>query len=485
MVIAEQFEAFLAHHQNDSEALIASVRTLLVETPISGTDLSLLLESTRDSFHKAWSEWRGDYMKLVQAWKELREDAKLSTLNAIAHQANTLWRKTVIEELATRRFLPRYGFPIGLQSLTCPNYKLDAREPVNLERDGILAVSEYVPGSIVLAAGRTYTSHGVVSFWGEKTGDREFGVRLWKYSCLRGHSWYRSWKDDTQICDVPGCGSLKEDNGTLLLVPKYGYSTAAWEPPSWSGNPERVGRTQILSTSFLTPNRDQTRSTEDFGRIRGLRATLCDGGEVLASNSGEAKFGFAICTRCGYADSEKGVGTGRDKLPSGFDLHIPLNKQKGRCWGHSEAPILRNHHLAALQVTDLVELDFTKVNDSRLVEATTVTLGYALKLAGAELLELDAREIGVTACRIGHAGKWGLQIFDSSAGGAGHVSDLFAEGREWLRRALSIMFRDDEHHAGCTTACLRCLLTSASQFDYEKGLLQRERAHSLLETLLS
>jgi Lhr-like helicase len=484
LVVAEQFEAFLSYHQNDSDALIESIRNLLVETPMSGTDLPLLLESSRDSFHKAWSEWTGDYMKLVQAWKELREDAKLSTLNAIAHQANALWRKTVIEELATRRFLPRYGFPIGLQSLTCPNYKLDAREPVNLERDGILAVSEYVPGSSVLAAGKTYTSHGVVSFWGEKTGDREFGVRLWKYSCLRGHSWYRRWKDDTQTCDVPGCGSLKEDNGTLLLVPKYGYSTAAWAPPSWSGNPGRVGRAQILSTSFLTPNRDQTRSTEEFGNIRGLKATLCDGGEVLASNSGEAKRGFAICTRCGYADSEKTVGAGREKLPSGFDLHIPINKQKGRCWGHGEAPVLRNHQLAALQVTDLVELDFTRVNDSGLVEATTVTLGYALKLAGAELLELDAREIGVTTCRIGQAGKWGLQIFDSSAGGAGHVSDLFAQGREWCQRALSVMFRDDGHHSRCITACLRCLLTSASQFDYEKGLLQRERTYLLLQSLL-
>jgi Lhr-like helicase len=484
MVIAEQFEAFLSYNRDESDVLVQNLQTLLAETPLAETQLRLLFGAAQDAFHRAWTEWAGDYKKLVQAWTELRENAKLSTLNAIAHQANALWRKTVIEELATRRFLPRYGFPIGLQSLTCPNYKLDAKEPVNLERAGILAVSEYVPGSSVLAAGRTYTSRGVVNFWGEKTGDREFGVRLWKYCCLRGHSWYRRWKDDTQICDVPGCGSMKEDNGSLLLVPKYGYSTAAWDPPSWSGNPERIGRTQILSTSFLTPNPDQTRSLEDFGGIRGLKATFCDGGEVLAVNSGEAKVGFAICTRCGYADSEKRVGAGRDKLPSGFELHIPINKQKGRCWGHGESPVLRNHHLAALQVTDLVELDFTRVNDSRLVEATTVTLGHALKSAGAELLELDAREIGVTSCRIGQAGKWGLQIFDSSAGGAGHVSDLFVDGREWCRRALSVMFRDNDHHGRCTTACLRCLLTSASQFDYEKGLLQRAQTHSLLQRLL-
>src|SRR5208283_3219865 len=92
----------------------------------------------------------------LRAWDEIREDGKLAVLNAIAHQANAMWRKTVIEELAIRRFLPRYGFPIGLQSLTSPNFPYDAaQQPVSLERDGILAVSEYVPGSIVLAGGKT------------------------------------------------------------------------------------------------------------------------------------------------------------------------------------------------------------------------------------------------------------------------------------------------------------------------------------------
>ena len=105
---------------------------------------------------------------------------------------------------------------------------------------------------------------------------------------------------------------------------------------------------------------------------------------MLASNSGESNFGFAICTRCGYADSEKKIGSGREKLPSNFDLHIPLNKQKGRCWRTSEAPVLRNHNLAALQVTDLVELDFTRVDHPGISEATTKTLGFALKLSGAE-----------------------------------------------------------------------------------------------------
>jgi hypothetical protein len=113
---------------------------------------------------------------------------------------------------------------------------------------------------------------------------------------------------------------------------------------------------------------------------------LCDGGELLASNSGESVYGFAICVKCGYAESEGKVGAGRENLPNAFEAHLPLDRQKGTCWKNNEAPVLRNHHLAALHVTDLLELDFTEVTHTGLTRATVTTLGYALKLAGAEVL---------------------------------------------------------------------------------------------------
>jgi hypothetical protein len=481
--IANQFESFLEWKSGAPGSLAEDVRGLLSGTPLADRSYANLLSDTREGFHEAWTNWTADYRHLTRAWEANRE-GKSSVLNAIAHQARAMWRKTVIEELATRGFLPRYGFPIGLQSLTSPNFRHDSREPVSLERDGILAVGEYVPGSVVLAGGKTYSSQGLVSFWGENSKQREFGLRLWKYTCLAGHIWYRRWKDDVQSCGVPGCQSVREDAGKLLLVPKYGYSTAACKPPSWSGTSERVGRTQILSTAFLTPNPERVRTLQDFGGVRGLKATLCEGGELLASNSGEASFGFAICTKCGYAESETKTGAGREKLPSNFEVHIPLQQEKGRCWRDTEAPVLRNHHLAALQVTDLLELDFSNVRHPRLTEATTKTLGFALKLAGSDMLELDSREIGVTGCRIGQAGQWGLQLFDNAAGGSGHVAELFDNGREWLNRAGNQMFRDTLHDQRCILACLRCLLISASQFDYEAGLLQRKETMEFLTELL-
>jgi DEAD/DEAH box helicase domain-containing protein len=484
--MAEQFEAYLDFSHRNPRVISNSIAILCRDTPLSRTGIPAFIKSARDHFHETWSAWNEDYLILLRNWTLVQPDGKLSVLNAIAHQANTLWRRTVIEELATKRFLPRYGFPIGLQSLVSPNYVHDAGEPVNLQRDGILALSEYVPGSSVLAGGRTYKSHGLVSFFKHNDKEREFGLRLWRYKCLRGHQWYRLTQDDSPACCVAQCAEPKENGGTLLLVPKYGYSTAAWDPPSWSGNPERVGTTGIASSSFLTPKAPETlRSLATFGGLRGVLATLCEGGEILASNAGDHNLGFAVCTRCGYAEGEAAIGSGREKLPSSFELHTALAQRKGRCWKSSEAPVLRNHHLGALHVTDVLQLDFSGSGHPGWTPSTIATLGHALRLAAAQILELDAREIGMTVCAVGDSGSTGIQLFDNSAGGAGHVSELFSNGDQWLVTASQLMRRDEDHESRCATACLHCLLTSYSQSDYEKGLIQRAQTAHLLSDLLT
>jgi DEAD/DEAH box helicase domain-containing protein len=483
-VIAEQFECFLQFVGANPDIYQDPLKKLLTDTPIA-VSVHDIAAVCLDEFHKSWIGWSEEYDRLITAWKMRRDEGRTPVLNAIAHQANVLWRKTVIEELGHRRFLPRYGFPIGLQSLTIPDDKESAREPVSLERDGILAVSEYVPGSTILAGGRTFTSNGIVSYWDNGSREKEFGTRLWQYACTDGHVWYSYWPEEpTATCKAAECLRPKLDMGKTLLVPRYGYSTATWDPPSWSGKQERVGRAMLVSTEFLNPG-DRNSVDHGFGNVAGLKATLCEGGEILAANGGTDALGFAVCTRCGFADSEVKTGSGRENLPRRFDLHTNLRKKDGKCWGNKEAPVLRNHHLAAQQATDLVQFDFANVPGPASSQRVITTLGYALKQAGAEILELDPREIGMTVCRVGNANDWGLQLFDSTAGGAGHVVELFGQGSEWLDRSLSTMFRDREHDNTCITACLRCLLTTASQYDYELGLLSRKETYARLSLMLA
>src|SRR5262249_42696267 len=159
-------------------------------------------------------------------------------------------------------------------------------------------------------------------------------------------------------------------------------------------------------------------------------------GELLVYNRGESERGFAICLNCGYAESELHFGQGSMHLPSGFNRHAPLTATSRwtTCWKSDDAPVLRNQVLAARETTDVLLLDFVAcLGVSATHNPLVTTLAYALQRAGARILELDVRELGVLITPAGDNGQGlGAVLYDSVAGGAGHVRELFSLGRKWL-----------------------------------------------------
>ena len=123
--------------------------------------------------------------------------------------------------LAEKRFLPRYGFPINVQALTVQTD--GAEEPVQFQGSSTLALSEYVPGSVLLGGGKSYASHGILSFWSE-TGLKSFGLRKYLYRCMNGHQWTELQPLAEEIC--PLCQAPVARSKTDLLLPRFGYSTA-------------------------------------------------------------------------------------------------------------------------------------------------------------------------------------------------------------------------------------------------------------------
>jgi hypothetical protein len=133
--------------------------------------------------------------------------------------------------------------------------------------------------------------------------------------------------------------------------------------------------------------------------------------------------------------------------------------------------LLRNQVLAAREVTDVLLLEFggalgLDASNPALIQ----TLGFALRLAGCGLLELDSREIGVLLVPAGDAGAdWGVVLYDNVPGGAGHVRELLDLDRELLDSAQEVLYRDAEHHQRCDSACLECLLS----FDAQAAMASR------------
>ena len=93
-----------------------------------------------------------------------------------------------------------------------------------------------------------------------------------------------------------------------------------------------------------------------------------------------------------------------------------------RCWPNSLTyePVLRHKVLAAKETTDVLIFDLPGNFD----EAPLFSLGRALVLAGARLLELDSRELNLEI-KVRADGDLGILFYDTVPGGAGHCFELF------------------------------------------------------------
>jgi len=459
-------------------------------------DWVAFINSIIDNFTAAVRNWHEEYSAMLRVWEKIDVSNTLNPhlqANALRYQMSALYEVTVIEALADQQFLPRYGFPIGLQRLRViiPDDKHPGKhreeDQYRLERSGLMAIGEYVPGSQLLVGGKLITSHGLLKHWTGAEIDNYLGLRGQYTHCMNTHFYYKIAAG--VLGDCPICGAEPRSTPNKFLLPTHGFSSAAWDSPKRSTAVERVGHTEKATITFVRREGSDLEEQNDFGGIIGLCTLYREDGELLVYNEGDDKHGFAICLKCGYTDSEKKIGEGRINLPASFERHAPLawpNKNKF-CWGKNETPVLRNETLAAKQTTDALMIDFSTCLQHLASNKELVwTFTQALQISGAKLLELDGRELGIHVVPAGYEGRgWGTVLYDNVPGGAGHVNELRFLGKEWLLAARETMFVNEQHNELCETACLDCLLTFDAQEPVRQGLLKRRMAIDILDALLN
>lgn len=439
-----------------------------------------------NAFKKAIDEWKQNIDQLREAWEGIPQqpqrdvNREMAKANSIRHMARALCEITVIEWLADHRFLPRYGFPINLQSLSVrrpiERRQGDYSEPderYRLERSSLLALREYVPESRVLVGGRVATSRGLRKHWTDSNLDQALGLQYFALRCAEDHVYVRQSPE----APCPRCETSPVSRDHLVL-PRFGYTTAAWDEMPLGTNLERIGEQSVCPTAFTEHGEGEV--VECFGGVDKVRVTYQEEAELLVRNTGRNRCGFAICTRCGFAMSEIDYGQGRMDLPRSFEAHASIFAADARsfCWGKGEevSPVLRNRVLAARELTDMLLIEWP---GAALPTYNGVySFGRALVLAGARLLELDEREVGMELIPLRNAAL-GIVIYDVSPGGSGHCRELLRLGKEWVDAAHRVLYVDEKHHSRCRKACLDCILDFSGQ--YSASHLDRLSALSLLD----
>jgi hypothetical protein len=168
--------------------------------------------------------------------------------------------------------------------------------------------------------------------------------------------------------------------------------------------------------------------------------------------------GFAICTKCGYAESEiEKVNLGSyDKLPSLFKKHSSIYSESSANICLETSPtIWRNHNLMAQMITDAIMIIPRRdIKDISLAQA----LANALQLSGAEELGIDEREISALIQEVDE--KLTILMYDNQSGGVGYVYDL-AKNRwhDWLEKTKKRLYINEKHNKECLNGCIQCIVT--------------------------
>lgn len=472
--------------------------SLLKDTPLAepaGPGWQAMIADVERRFQGAIDDWRNDYDKLLGSWNGISatDGGGPRRANAIRYQLKSFYSTTVIEALADRQFLPRYGFPINvhrLQVLERKDYgekdeseNVRRAEQFRLERPGLLAIREYVPGTTLMAGGMFIKSRGLNRL---VSSDAEsFGSRAVARRCQAGHLYF----SEAGIAAPDKCNRCGQRWQTALqeiLLPRFGFSTAAWDPPRRRGDDDPVFTKTEVDVLWGTEGSADEIREPSYGDIAGLLATYRDDGSLLVLNYGRGGRGYIICSRCGYSDGEEPNATPSSAIRASFDRHAPLwshsQGQNHRCLDDPGAP-LRCQILGSRERTDMLRLDFDNVNMPASDQRLMTTLQLALHRAAAELLQLDVRELGAELVPAS-AGRYSIVLYDNVPGGAGHVRELLDEGPALFRSSLGILHGTDDHNLRCREACLDCLLGYSSQSAHEQGLIDRRLALRWLQSVL-
>ena len=366
-------------------------------------------------------------------------------------------KKSLIGFLVRNNVLPKYGFPVDTVELVPDVNAMGKDRALQLARDLQLAIAEYAPGAQVVADGKMYVSRYIRKMPG-KQGASSWEKGLYCPKCP--HCGQPNFTREPVTSKGRECVSCHQVIPRLYwqrtLEPRMGFcaETEAREVPMH--RPEHDYRTDDCYIGDPQRNLIRKQIFQVNGQTLSMESTSNDSLVVVGQTR------YMVCPVCGYA--KEGGLPASHKTPRGY---LCVNKEgKGT-----------EYRLSHDFKTDVVKLSFytEEAGDTN----TMLSVLYAL-LEGLSR-ELDIERTDIKGCLfyedLGDVMGYTVILYDSVAGGAGHVRRLVTEDgkvfQQVLRRTLSVV-----ESCGCDTSCYQCLRNYYNQKIHDR--LNRKEAAAFL-----
>lgn len=402
--------------------------------------------------------------ELVGAVEEFKKDNKtLRYANRIGYSLTKLREKNILTYLSSRNVMPKYGFPIDSVELITDSTSIEyrsGRNDLRLQRDLIQAISEYAPGSQVIADGNLYTSQYIkrppqkVKEWDEM----DF-VKCEKAECghLNIHRHYPGspTMEKCEICETP----LEPNKIKTMIKPEYGFIISPDVKKAGSKKPARTYRGEV----YYIGNQKELLQERNLEIGLDLKSTSND--ELAVVNNS----GFLVCPHCGYSD-----------LASGFQK-TKVKSHKAPNGRECLNDLLHRRSIGHTFKTDVTTLS---VNDYLPYEEAYSIL-YSILEGLSKSLSIERNDVDGTVDYVfSHSGNSYTRfiLFDTVPGGAGHVRRLGKASEEDILHTFQASYAIvKDCNCDEDTACYSCIQNyrNQSRHDY----LERRHAVNFFERI--
>ena len=426
------------------------IKMLVRGTGLSGravvsicTDAFAIIESIQ-------RRWSDEYSKLNVRLLSATDPAYKKALNLELKRHEN---EFLLRDLASRAFLPGYGFPTNVVSLN--TYNIEDFENKNQQKsdksreDNIfsskeqpsrslnIAIREYAPGSQVVIDGRVYRSAGVSMQFNQT---QKFDIAWRCAHCGAGGVVENAYSNSNELKCSHCQAEIRSAERKIVLRPT-GFITDFFEATTNDINSQKFirverPRIQLLGESQALPD-------PRCGNIR-----FGHDGKVFYHSSGEHEKGYAVCMTCGRAESMTSAGDVPAQLQADKS-HSPVggltgSRKEKDCSG---ASVKANVYLGYQIQTDVLELSLKSpvtglwLSDGDLEQVIATTLAVALRDVIADQLGISSSEMGfgfrLDKDLASGQGRSVIQIFDQVSGGAGFALAGLSDVVSLLHKAAS------------------------------------------------
>ena len=416
-----------------------------------------------------------DYLDEINMLEELRKEAR--ERDDVKSDREAIRLRKIIDQisdrpllgfLGTRNILPKYGFPTDVVELKTDHLSaIEEATKVNLERDLRMAISEFAPGSEVVAAKRIWKSQGVRLLPNKQWEEIYYSVCK---KCSRFHWGY----SETEISLTCKSCAHELPAKAKFIIPQQGFIAANDTTSPGETAPQRTYASQIYFTQYRD-SKDQSQDESDLEIDETLTSSnlrvykkYSQHGWLALVNDGFGR-GFKICGSCGWSEPI-------DFSPGIKTRSMHKNPLSGKdCRGSTNT-----YHLGHRFMTDVLDISLDGRQPMLLSRPAMMSLMYALLDGASEALGLRRDDIDSTLFYQDFQRPPHIILYDTVPGGAGHVERI---NRKLLLVAETALGKVSSCECGEDTSCYNCLRNYRNQFNHDD--LQRGMAINLLKIMLN